>query len=317
MDIRVRVPAYTDNNSIVMSDNGEDELVYVAEIIDKEVILSIDGSTTCTGIGLIDKESGDIVCTMALIKEDKTDSIRYKVEFKRFIQKLLSMIPYIRHIYYEEPFIGSYANATKALMMLRTSVQEVIIENEPGFDYIKFIEVNNKKWKKKFLYPGTCPNDTELEKKAIRDKIVSMLPFLGVLTQDELDACAMGFTALKLLKDDNEKELETKHKPRPFKYNTWFIGADDDDDMIQQYSDGIEEQKIPQVLLDKGADIIEINGNGTFDNKVYNAMGNEDRLIILKYKSNNYGHIALKNNIGYMVGEYKYIYAVIWRKSRK
>lgn len=314
MVVKCRIPAYDNNGSIVM---GNTDLDYIAGNVHSEVILSIDGSTTCTGIGIINRDTGNIVSTIALIRDGGTDAIRYKIEFKRFIGEILSKIPYIKHIYYEEPFISAYVDATKALMMLRTSVQEVIIEQEPKFDYIKFVEINNKKWKKMFLAPVSCPNSTELEKKAIKDKIVSILPFLEDLTQDELDACAMGFTALKLLQDNNEEEIETHKKPRPFKYNIWFIGADDDDDMIQQYTDNVGKQRIPAVLHEKGAELTDINGNGIFDNKVYNAMGNSDKIIILKYKSKYYGHIALKHKVGHLASEYEYMYAVVWRKTRK
>ena len=58
-------------------------------------------------------------------------------------------------------------------------------------------------------------------------------------------------------------------------------------------------------------------GKGRFEDLLYRAMGDEDKLLILAFSSGKYGNIVLSNNIGNLAKQYSTIYAVCWRKNRK
>ena len=301
--------------------DGELDLIpiNIADIrMKKKAIMSLDGSTTCTGCAIIEEDTGNI-CGLIAFKRDKAhdeSKVRYKVEFKRAVYDILIRNRAIERVYYEEPFIG-YAEAAASLMMLRSSVEELIIENEPALDYIKYDEINNKKWKRLFLAPDKCPTGTELEKEAIKKKMIGYIPLMERVTQDEIDAASMGFVAVKYLKEGSEEDLKSKKKTKPFQYNIKFIGADCDDAMLQEYMDNLNDFKVPQKVMNNGIKIKHIDGYGTFDNKVYENMGDEDLLLILSFSNKHHGNIILKYKIGYLSAQYDTIYALIWRKSRK
>lgn len=275
-------------------------------------IIAIDGSTTCTGVAILRECDGAISCSIAFIREDETP-VQYKVRLKRAIKDILARNRHITKVYYEEPFLG-YAKAAMNLMMLRTFVEELIEENEPNFNYLTNIEVSNMKWKKLFLTPEKVAAGTEAQKEQVYKKLIACLPFLDGITQDEADAISMGFVAAVKLKQGTEDELESKKKARPFQYNSRFIGADDDDGMLQEFHDIYDG---PKHLLDEGTRMITIPSTANFDKKVYEAMGSEDRVVIVKFASHHHGNIILANRIGHLCASFSYIYAIIWRKTRK
>lgn len=309
MKVKVRFIGLVGNNEIGLKD-GKIEDINIKE----KCVLSIDGSTNVTGMGILRESDGALICSMAFEHEkDKESAVQYKVRLKREMYKILSSNPNIKEIFYEEPFIG-YAVATKNLFMLRTFVEELKFEYEPELDYVGYTEINNLKWKKAFLDPIKCPSGTDAQKRAIREKLVSGLPFLSGVTQDEIDAIAMGFVAVAKLRLGDKDELKSKKKAKPFKYNIRFIGADTDDGMLSELWDIVEA---PQVVLENGILLTEIKGRGSFDNIVYEKMGLDDKLLILKFKNNRFGNIILKYRIGHLAESFEYIYAVIWRKARK
>ena len=309
MKVTIRKPDIdTDNISIVMRNIVKDDLV-----IPGEAIMAIDGSTTNTGIAILRKSDGALYYSLSFAREDDESPVRYKVRLKRFVNDILSMSALIDIIYYEEPFIG-HISAVKNLMMLRTFVEELIIENEPRYDYIKHFEINNMRWKKLFLAPDKCPQGTDAQKKAIRAKLESYMPYLNVVTQDEIDAISLGFIACIKIKDGKEEELEQKKKVTPFNYNIRFIGADSDDGLWTEFGD---IQDIPLAVLENGIYYRDIPPTANFDKYIYQSMGNEDKVVILKFSSDKHGNIILKHRIGHLAANYDYIYAVIWRKSRK
>ena len=216
-------------------------------------------------------------------------------------------------VYYEEPFIG-YAEAAKNLLMLRTFLEELIVENEPELDYIKHFEINNMKWKKLFLAPDKCPAGTSLQKEAVRKKLEGYMPFLNVVTQDEIDAISMGFVAAAKLNDGESDELESKKKVHPFKYNIQFIGADKDDDMFVELFDIC---KCPQIVMSNGILFTIMSNIANFDKHVYQNMGSDDKLLIVRFNSGSHGDLVLRHKIGRLAADYDYIYAIVWRKSRK
>lgn len=278
-------------------------------------IMSIDGSTTNTGVAILRQSDGALFfsCSFSREKDKGETPVQYKVRIKREISKILLNNTNIETIYYEEPFIG-YASAASNLMMLRSFIEEIVVENEPILNYIKHSEINNKKWKKLFLFPDKCPVGTDLEKEAVRKKLESYMPFLKSVTQDEIDAIAMGFIATVKLRNGTENELESKKKARAFQYNIQFIGADCDDDMLLEFGDVYDG---PGYLLENGVSLTTCKGTSDFNKHVYNEMGNSDKVLVIKFDSNKHGNIILQYRIGHLASTYKYIYAIVWRKTRK
>lgn len=311
---------------------GALQLRDIGEAIPKfynNITVAIDGSSTCTGISYIDSSTASILGTTAVWRDtDKKgkateDFVEYKVKLKRLLKQLFdNNLSLVKNIDYEEPFIG-YTEASKVLMSIRTSVRELIVENEPAYDYSKYTEINNQKWKRLFLAPNKVPDGTEAQKKAVRDKMIAAIPQFKDLTQDEIDASGMGYVATKFRNEfGGDAGLQTKKAVRPFKYNIRFIGVDDEgqaaeDIMLQELVDAVEEWKVPKKVIENGAKIVDLNGHGLFDKHVYNNMGDEDKLLILGYKSDKYVNKIIEANMGWMVSNFQTLYAVIWRISRK
>lgn len=310
MNIIPRLVTMTDKNELDIVDVDLDKFDLTTD-----AVMAIDGSTTCTGIAFLEKEHGYLLGTMALKRSSGESQVRYKVEYKRFIAEILRKFK-ILNIFYEEPYIG-FAESTKALFLLRSSIEELIVENEPEFDYIRYIEVNNKRWKKALLGEGNCPVGTELEKAAVKAEIVRQLPFMDKVTQDEIDATGIGFVAITRLQSGTEVDLASKKKAKPFKFNIEFIGADDEDEFYTQFFDQLTDYKIPTSVLDNGMTMTKIPGSGIFDNYVYKYMGDSDKLLVLCFSVKHHANIILEHRISNLTANNKYIYAVIWRKTRK
>lgn len=276
-------------------------------------ILSIDGSTTNTGMSILRESDGCLFYTLLFTREKEETPVQYKVRLKREVKRILDRNTLINKVFYEEAFVGHITSVAN-LMMLRTFVEEIVVENEPNFNYLKHAEINNQKWKRLFLSPDKVPSGTENQKKAVRDKMLGYLPMLDKITQDEIDALAMGFVAVNHIKEGCEEDLESKKRVHPFQYNTRFIGANDDEGMLDVIADVYDG---PTSILENGIMLTSIKGTSNFDKHVYSNMGNEDKLIIVKFNSDHHGNIILKSRIGHLASSYDYIYAVIWRKRRK
>lgn len=312
MNTIVRVPVVNPETQEVKFETGTINNVKVHE----ESIMSIDGSTTCSGVCILNKQ-GLILYSMAFIRDKKTNEtpVQYKVRFKKQLTDIFINNPDIKQVYYEEPFWG-YAESAKILMMLRTSVEEIIEENSPALNYLKLTEVSNKKWKKIFLAPDPCPSNSELEKEAVRKKLVNMLPLMAEVTQDEMDAASMGYVALWKLESHRDNELESRKKQKPFKYNIKFIGADNESDMLDEFGFSYRNWNIPEKLIDT-IEMYDLPGKGNFDDYVYKGIGDEDILLILGFKSKHYGNIILQHRIGGLAKQFDKIYAICWRKTRR
>ena len=284
----------------------------------QDCILSIDGSTDITGVGIIREADGALVGSISFkCEHSKENAIQYKVKFKREMQKILENNPCIKRVYYEEPFIG-YANSVKSLFSMRTSIQEIIYENEPNLDYVSVIEINNMKWKSIFLAPSKCPSGTENQKKAVREKMLKLFPMLEKpeygITQDEIDAIAMGSVAILKLKDGMESDIESRESVKPFQYNIKFIGADDDEVLIQHL---YELSDIPEAVLSNGIALRELKSSTGLDKQVYSEMRGDDKLLVWKFPSKKFGNLVLKYRVGHLASSYKWLYMLIWRKNRK
>lgn len=285
-------------------------------VISKDCSLGIDCSSTCTGLCIADN-TGIPLYTMAVKRDKSDDYIMYKVKLKTLFVDLFKKFSKIGNIYYEEPFLG-YAESSKILLALRTTIQEIKYEYTPRFDYIKFKEVSNQTWKKLFLAPDKVPSGKDAQKAAVRKKLEEdYFPCFKDLTQDEVDATAMTLVCtMKMLLGD-EDAITSTHKVRPFKYEVKFIGANTDEDMLDEYESRSKEWKVPKKLQSEAYKFITLNGKGMFNDKVYANMGDEDKILILKYDSSKYGNITLEHRIGTLASQFDYLYAVVWRSKRK
>lgn len=296
------------NGKVVMTNKTISEVK-----VSSECIMSIDGSTSNTGVAIIRKADSALQFSCAFKREEGETPVQYKVRLKKKIEGIILNNTLIEHIYYEEPFVG-YASSVANLMMLRTFVEELIVENEPVLNYIKHKEINNKKWKKLFLLPEKCPIGTDLEKKAVKDKLLKYMPALDGISQDEIDAIAMGMVANAKILDNSEDELQSKKKTRPFKYNIKFIGANEDEDMMLEFGDVYNG---PSYLLENGITLTTVKGTENFDKHIYKEMGDSDKVLIVKFDSSKHCNVVLQYKIGALSAMYDYIYAIVWRLSRK
>ena len=276
-------------------------------------VMSIDGSTTSTGITIHREQDGALVYTACFTRDAEETPVQYKVRLKRAVYSILERNRNIETVFYEEPFIG-YATAAANLLMLRTFVEELTVEHEDVLGYLKFHEINNKRWKKLFLAPDKCPSNSELEKEMVKKKLVRYLPFMKDVTQDEIDATAMGWVACTQIRKGLEEELRSKKKARAFKYNIKFIGAEDDEFMINELLNVYDG---PKSLLENGVVLKEVPPRAGFDKAVYEEMGEDDKVLIMKFSSDKHGNIILQHRIGHLAATYPYLYGVVWRKYRK
>lgn len=311
MKFIVKQPIMGNNGKVIVNN------IPVEDISIKEyAILAIDGSTSNSGLAIIRESDGAILNIMCATREDNETPVQYKVRLKRTIKDILLRNRFIHQTYYEEPMVANITSV-KALFMLRTFIEEMIVEEEPIFDYLQHYEVNNLRWKKEFLAPDKVPSGSDNQKKAVRDKLVKALPFLEGVTQDEIDAIGLGFVAARFLSknQDGGKELQSKKKARPFKYNVQFIGADDDDDAFIEFYDIYEG---PSKLLENGISFTEIKSKTDFEKHIYETMGtDDDKVLIIKFSSRSHGNLVLKHRIGQLSATYDYIYAIVWRVTRK
>lgn len=311
MKFTVRRPQQIQGGGIIMMECALEDIN-----VQQYAILSIDGSTSNSGLAILRESDGALMYSMCATRDASGETpVHYKIRLKRQVADILRRNKYIQQVYYEEPVIANIT-AVANLFMLRTFIEEMIIENEPEFDYIKHYEISNMKWKRLFLAPDKVPSGTENQKKAVRAKVEQGLPFLNKVTQDEIDAICMGYVACTTLKEGGSGEdLQSKKKVRPFKYNSVFIGADTDDNMLTEFYDIYNG---PKKLLENGISFTEIDGKTKFDQHIYNTMGpDDDKVLIIKFSSKHHGNVVLEYRIGNLAAQYDYIYAVVWRVTRK
>lgn len=331
MKILIRKPGYdADGNRVLLTDDfmlnksPADKLNFTnsqsnasdiqkAQLQLESCILSIDGSTTNTGMALVRKHDGKLLALFSLSREKTGETpespVRYKVMLKKFLEQLFAINPAITEVYYEEPFIG-YAGAAKNLLMLRTSIDELKIENEPTFDYISYTEYNNLSWKSILL--GKCPAGTEAQKQAVKEHFITHYPILRNISQDEYDALGLA-TAIYMTYRDPSLAPQKK-KATPFKYEVSFHGARDNDDFFDFFND---VYKGPRKLLENGIKLVTLPANCNFDNTVYKSMGENDLILVLSFPSSSHGDIILQHKLGQLSKNYPVIYAIAYRKSRK
>lgn len=301
-----------------------------------ELYMSIDGSSTRTGIALLDGRDS-LIGTSAICRKDNEDYVEYKIRLKNTLKSLMdNNLNVMKHIYYEEPFIG-FAAATEVLMALRTTIKEIKIENAPKYDHIGFTEVNNQKWKKRLLSPLSVPSGSDNQKKAVQAKVFKMFGSICVdkgkngmdqliFTEDECDSIGLGFACALARKTGDEEELISKKKPRPFKYNIEYLAVRGEDIeeaelwVMENFEKYCNAWKIPQKVLDGGLVMTELTGRGLFDNHVYANMGSDDKLLILEFPAGKYVDAVIRSGRTDMCRDYdkdEFMFAFVWRKTRK
>ena len=283
-------------------------------LIDKSTYLAIDGSTSNTGIALVDYKL-NLVGSGAFSRNKKEESpVRYKINFKKMLTQFLLNNKNIVGVFYEEPCIDNIS-AVKNLFMLRTVVEEIIIENEPRLDYIKYSEVNNTRWKKSFLGEEEKLKQTgEEQKLQVRRKLINISPVFSELTMDETDALGMCIAGINAIR--NGEDLGKTKKVKEFTFEIGFTGGEESEDDLQWIIDDCYDG--PKKLLDKQINFAELTGKEkNFNLEICRAIGEEDNIAIIKYTSKAFGNVAIRYRIGGIVSENDYIYAVAWRRSRK
>lgn len=301
--------------------NGTIGMVEVPNIIiNQPCVISIDPSTSRTGVGVVSMDK-QILGSMAIERENNETAIQFKVRYKQFIGRILNENKLISRVSFEEPYFD-YIDTAKILFSLRTSIEELQEEMRPCLDHFVIREVNNQFWKSDFLYPDKVPSGRANQKEAVRAKLIKMFPCLKDITEDEVDAIALGIVTVDNVRTNTEKNLITKKKQKPFEYNSIFFGVEDINSeegysyMLTMLAEYINDGSIPKHIVDD-AEIIKLDGKGNFDQLIYNNMCGEDRLLILGFSTNKYGNIILRENLGYVANTHDYMISFIWRKNRK
>lgn len=277
----------------------------------KESLISIDGSSTNTGISIINILDEKLEYCIHFYNEPNENPVAYKVKLKNVLKEILFTNYNIKHAWYEEPFI-KYAEAAKRLLMMRTLVEEIKFENEPLLDYLNYSEISNTAWKKIWLDPEGVPPGTELQKEAIRKVFISKYPHLNTLTQDQMDSAGMGLSIAKIMNKGKESELISTKKVRPFKYKVHFMSTDYIDIAIDEL---FRVRDIPREVMDNGIVVAEL-GRHKFDEFIYQKIGREDRLLLLQFDAKKHGNLVLKYRLAHLLEETNNFYAAVWRKTR-
>lgn len=320
----------------------EDQFNFSA-VIGGNLLVSIDGSSSRTGVAVFDYTGSALCGTVAVERDDNEDYVEYKIRLKRALIRLMDAhLPVLKRIFYEEPFVG-FTHSTEVLMALRTTIKEIKLENAPKYDNITYTEVNNGKWKRIFLYPNKVPSGSDNQKAAVQNKVSNMFKDMAsiektvkktgevkrylVFTEDECDAIGLGIACMQTLKTGwDESELISKKKAKPFKYNIQFLvaTADNQDEAecrgAESFYDYNSAWKVPPIVIDNGISIVPLNGRGVFDNHIYEAMGGDDKLLIVSFPGGKYVDTIIRNGRSDLCRDYdknEYIIAFVWRKSRK
>lgn len=292
------------------------EFVSIKDVISSEPsMISLDVSSTNTGLAFYTLK-GNLVYSIAFTREESEDFVEYKVDLKRHLKEILDLNSNMKAAYYEEPF-GGYVDSAKILFSLRTSVTEIKAEYRPRYDYLEFVEISNGKWKKIFLAPDKMPPTSDLQKKAVRKKVLERYPFLVGITEDEADAIGLAEAVLFKKKTHSDNSMISHKKVSKFAYEIRFVGADTEEDLFQEFNDCRDMWKIPSKVMDNGVELVGIDGRGKFEQKIYDNMGSDDKVLILGFKKGTNSNLVLQYELANIAFSNNMIYAIVWRKNRK
>lgn len=298
--------------------------------------IGIDGSSTNTGVAIM-SDLGGLLGTISLARNSnrKTETpVEYKLALKaELAQLLINCRQNIKYVWYEEPFIG-FVDSSSVLMMIRSTVQEILVEHKDLLGHIKYTEVNNKRWKKIFLEAhGTYlpAGGSAAEKAAIaavlKPRLVrdNLLDPTCDVTQDEFDAAGIVFAGFRSISDGIK--LESSKAVHKFKFETAFelfgLGIDEvEEDIVQSLDYAIKQYKIPRKVVENGITFKVLNGRKLFDNIVYETMGDDDKLLILIYSADKYANVLMSYCTQQSIidqlqsGTDQTMVCYVWRKNR-
>lgn len=280
------------------------------EVIDS-VVMGVDCSTTCTGVTIYSVAKKEPIYTFACKRSDNELAVRYKVYLKSFMTALILQIKSkLSDIYYEEPFVGQYVESSMTLISMRTFIPEILIENEDKLNrVIEFHEVNNKSWKRDLL-DGKVPSSTELEKKAIADKINKLYSCYKELTQDEHDSLGIAMYGIHTLQ--GSAELKVKYN-KGYALSGQFIGADSDTVAYNELEYVLDD--IPKRLKDAEIKLVNVGKKQDVEDEVYKALHQKDIIILAKFVPQEHGRMLLKYQLGELTNS-DFIYWYVWRKAK-
>ena len=274
-------------------------------VLDKDVyVLGLDGSTSRSGVCLM-SVGGRLGFTSAVVRENSETPVEYKINLKKYLEGLIRQYN-IKHTAYEEPFIG-YAGDAKALYMMATSLEELMVET--GLEF-SVTSVNNKRWKKQFL-ETKLQGGSEVQKEMVRQKTIEHIPALKVLEAngkdyDESDAFGLTYYLAKCIREDALDTMASKGKPRKFNYDIILTGG------AVTASKALELVDEPRK---DGVVVENINNKRNFDMAVYTLMQGRDSVLVLHFKSGKFGDIILKHGAGEIAAKHEVLSAIVARKS--
>ena len=50
---------------------------------------------------------------------------------------------------------------------------------------------------------------------------------------------------------------------------------------------------------------------------ITNIFSDDDKLLIIKFSAKTHGDLVLKHKVGHLSAQYEYLYALVWRVTRK
>lgn len=293
------------------SGNGYNEIDNIE--VKSDAIMAIDGSTSDTGLSIIDLKTKGLIARMLISRDELSESpVRYKLELKKLVLSIVLNNVNIKHIAYEEPCIY-HKSAIKNLFMLRSFVEEMIIENEPKLNYINHFEVANTRWKKIFLYPDKMTNNTENDKQLVNTKVKQIYSLVGDIDFNETDSIGLGYASAEIINGEKNFELLSKKKPTAFKYEIIFDNESNPEFIIEDIIDG--NYKIPQKVKDNGIKIKELGNREKLETKIYEELQDEDCVLVISFNKLKHGDVVMKYNLSNLLNDN--INAIVWRKTRK
>lgn len=272
--------------------------------IDKDAyVLGLDGSTSRSGVCLM-SVGGRLGFVCAVVRGSES-MVEYKIYLKKFLAELIGKHE-IKHTAYEEPFVG-FAGDAKGLYMMASSLEEIAAETGMPFSVVA---VNNKRWKKQFTQKKV-QGGSDVQKKAVRAKVIELVPALAVLENnkndyDESDAFGITSYLAACVREDVLESMKSQGKPRKFGYDLQLVGG------------ALTAEEVSK-LVDKprkdGTFVENISSRRNFDLAVYTLMTGRDAVLVLYFKSGKFGDIMLKHKAGDLAANNDVITAIVTRKS--
>jgi hypothetical protein len=267
-----------------------------------EYVLGFDGSGSSSGICILSLcGTYGFVCRASKIGCAERHHEQVLAAYKLAVQKLLVdfIARYdIKNAAYEEPFIG-FSSSVKALYLMASVLNEIVV----GYDFeLRVIGVNNKRWKKNFV--GSVKGNSETQKRAVRDKAISLVPALEALDKrffDGTDAFGIATYLAGCVRVGRIDDMKSKGKARPFGYDVTLFGG---------------EKPVEELAILKRAEeviVMEISEKKCFNTLVFANLRRHNDALVLYFQTGVFGNIVLKYNGGALAKENAVLTAVVTR----